>query len=157
MKVQRVIALVFLVSLFALLSQVVEAAEYAVKPGDTKYWRVEISDSPYFSEEYWAKGVHIFVRTDGRGVAITAIDPDYYGKTLEQFIEIRQEEEGVVRKRESWTVWEAKIVNDGEFFLYLYRNRETIGYDIFYVKYLEKAKKLPPHVKKMFFGYYGLG
>ena len=80
-------------------------------------------------------------RKDGQGVRITAYDPNHYGKPLYKTIFIEKNKAGGATKRERYTV--------GGFIL-------GRGYDVFYVKYEEAAKELPPEVKKVFFGYYCL-
>lgn len=115
----------------------------------TVEWKVsELDDNSNFSKQYSYKTCSISVRTDGQGVTISSLDPNWYSKQLIQHIEIKKNKYGGASKKEDFMV---SYAQSGLAYF-----ERTTGYDIFYVKYREAAKKLPPEAKKAFLGFYGL-
>lgn len=130
------LAVLFFVSLPFTDAQVAEE--------EAALWKVsDVSSGQTYSKSYSYENCTINVRKDGKGVEIIISNPDYHGKSVMQSIIIGKD-------THNQNVFEIKTSIVSGYQLC----SETRGYDLFFVQYINAAKKLPEKVKKAFLGYY---
>lgn len=109
-------------------------------------------DNPQSSWRYsFGKFCFVWVRRDGTGVSLVAIDPDYVDPydhqkwPLQETVRILKTNDGV---RNTTSYEEVRVLSE---------RGPVKGYDIFDKIYKDKAKDLPFEVRKLFWGTYGIG
>jgi hypothetical protein len=112
-------------------------------------WRKTVhQDSDFWSESYGMKlpkaNCLISVSKNGKKISVNAIDYDHYGKMLGQTVIIDSEKKTI-------KTYMHEVMDDQRFI-----RSDAHGYDIFYVKYLPHAKKLPPEIRAKFIGQWGI-
>lgn len=145
----KVLVMLTILAIAVLVPICVEAQE--AEADTSSVWEVKIiSDGAESSgTEYVTGGCRVFVPRGGKYlIQIVAIDLNWNGKKLEQIITVEMDK-GRVKKKDQRYVFRVH----GKYGFY----EKTKGYDIFFVKYRGLALKLPPEVRQLFHGLYGIG
>lgn len=108
-------------------------------------WQEKLIDDGQYYKSYSYQGCTIFVPRGREGLIIEARD-ESPERTLIQVIKTYEgDQRREIKYRKIY-----KILGSAK------QMPCKNGYDIFAIKYREAAKKLPPNVRDMFFGNYGL-
>lgn len=106
-------------------------------------WKKEKLTDQQWKESYFLKladgECRIFVSRDGREISVIARDNNFNGQTIEQAVVINSARHVVIK------TWQARVYRDG-----IATDEYVKAYDIFSVKFLAYARKLPKNILAKF-------
>jgi hypothetical protein len=112
-------------------------------PAEKPVWEVVKLDDKNFPISYNYNGCTVSPRSDSTGVVLSAGEENGKGQLVSTVV-IKKNKDGKVER----TITMSVTKEDGTIHPYDHK------YDIFAVKCMEVAKKLPSKVRDLFFGYY---
>lgn len=107
-------------------------------------WQKEKLKDKEWKEVHFLKladgSCYIYVSRDGSEISVIARDDNFQGKTIEQVVVINSARHVVIK------TWKARVYRNG------LAIDEYVKYDVFKVKFLAHARKLPKDIRKKFGG-----